>query len=137
MHVRLYRSWRAEHFGSQAIQSARCIRETEGQLSPSYRIVTTKRKGNTKTEYEVNFSFSVGGKEFYGKDTLSDEPMSRSVTVQFNPDDPTQNQEVFALSSSCIDIQQTYLAGQYFLVVRAEFGSLYLQSLLVQRQGLF
>lgn len=79
-------------FGSEAIQSARCIRETEGQLSPNYRVVTTKRKGTTITEYEVNFSFSVGGKEFYGKDTLSVEPTSRSVAVQFNPDDPTQNQ---------------------------------------------
>jgi hypothetical protein len=54
-------------FGSEAIQSARCIRETEGQLSPSYRVVTTKRKGNTNTEYEVNPPFRSAERNFMEK----------------------------------------------------------------------
>jgi len=62
--------------------------ETIGVLDEHYTVITGRR---SLPRYKVQYSFKNGDQVFRGKDTIRERPVSRVVTVYFDPTSPQKN----------------------------------------------
>lgn len=79
-----------------------------GALDDQYTEVTQ----NSSVSYEVTYTFTAGGRQFSGKDTLYFVPTTADTTVYYMTADPAKN----ALHQGTSDTERTVAAGVAFLV---------------------
>lgn len=80
-------------FYQDKAKSDRCTATVQGKLDDSYTIRVSKRYGfETGRSYEVKYAFQVNGKTYRGQDKMDEEPKVADTTVQYDPNDPSNNQ---------------------------------------------
>ena len=63
-----------------------------GTLDENYTQVTHNENGTvTGVDYDVTYTFTVNGKQYAGKDTVSTEPQDATCTVYYMKDNPAEN----------------------------------------------